>query len=192
MIFLKRNIRLENIVLDSKGNCKISNFEICVKMNKKRYDYAFNALDKNENKIDNYSPPELFVTNPEINPEINQTLDFWSLGVIIYKMLVSEFPFYIHCIEYYVEDLQDIWSESKLKNPETFIKKRRNVELDYETKELLSDLSILKKEERLGSKKNDKKIKEYSFFKEIDWQKLENGEMLPPYSPNFNVNMNNN
>ena len=59
----------------------------------------------------------------------------------------------------------------------------QELEISSEAKELI--LSLLNKDlfKRLGSLKNPKKIKEEPFFREINWEKLENGEIEPPFKP---------
>ena len=155
-------------------------------MRKNTHDYSYINLDKeNNNYIDEYSSPELF----QRQPIIIQTIDFWALGVLIYKMLTSEFPFDIRIIENIGEKFDDNLGaklqEAKLQIIEIPVKD----EIDNQTKLLLSDLSIVSKYERLGSRENVKRIQGYSFFDEIDWFKLENGEIIPPYDPNLNVNI---
>jgi hypothetical protein len=39
--------------------------------------------------------------------------------------------------------------------------------------------------ERLGNKDNNEDIKSEQFFANIEWDKLEKGELKPPIDPNF-------
>ena len=41
------------------------------------------------------------------------------------------------------------------------------------------------KNERLGTKIDNRNIKNEPFFNSIDWYKLENGELNPPINPNL-------
>lgn len=139
--------------------------------------YSFNELDLKEKKKynDEYSSPEQFYSNFDID----QSADFWSLAISIYKMLTSKYPFNICAI---FEEFEGF--------PEKSIEITENAEIDSETKELLSDLLKFHENERLGSRENFSKIKDYLFFNGIDWLKVENGEMNPPFNPNYNVTIN--
>ena len=44
-------------------------------------------------------------------------------------------------------------------------------------------LNILNHNERLGSRNLKHNIRQHSFFKGFEWDKLENGELIPPFKP---------
>lgn len=82
-----------------------------------------------------------------------------------YRMLTGHFPF-----------------------PDKNSKLSANLELEslnisVAAKVFISELLHKDKFERLGSKQNDKKIKEHSFFNGIDWLLLEKRELKPPIKP---------
>ena len=56
-----------------------------------------------------------------------------------------------------------------------------NTTISKEAHELIKELRVANPDERLGS--NNKSLKDHSFFKSIDWKKLENGELEPPFKP---------
>ena len=162
LLFLS-DLKLENILLDSNGNCKICDFGGCLDVPKLPENLKhlgkvlaiFNTLE--------YTAPE-FLNSIR---EFDHSADFWSLGIIIYKLLTNEFPFpNRNCI---------------LNNDIPNIKK---LELDPDGIEFLKGLLNKIPEERLGSKSNINNIKESPFFNDIDWTKLENKEIDPPYKPN--------
>ena len=97
---------------------------------------------------------------------IEYSVDYWRLGLIIYQMFTGKLPFL---------------NKQSILNDE--IPGLQELEISSEAKELI--LSLLNKDlfKRLGSLKNPKKIKEEPFFKEINWKKLKNGEFEPPFKP---------
>ena len=97
---------------------------------------------------------------------IEYSVDYWRLGLIIYQMFTGKLPFL---------------NKQSILNDE--IPGLQELEISSEAKELIS--SLLNKDlfKRLGSLKNPKKIKEEPFFKEINWKKLKNGDIEPPFKP---------
>ena len=55
--------------------------------------------------------------------------------------------------------------------------------ISNEAKQFISSLLIKDQFKRLGSLKNEANVKEDPFFNEINWRKLENGEIEPPFKP---------
>ena len=118
--FFKRNIKLKSFLLDTNGNCKLSNFgEIIL--------------------LDNFLRL----------PEIKDNIDYLNFGIIICQMLTGNMSF---------NDLEDFES----------------LNLTNESaKDLIKDIL----------NKQHENIKTKTFFNGIDWIKLENGEINPPFKP---------
>ena len=56
-----------------------------------------------------------------------------------------------------------------------------NATISQEAADFIAQLRDFNPAERLGA--NDKILKDHPFFKSIDWMKLENGELEPPFKP---------
>jgi len=91
--------------------------------------------------------------------------DWWSVGVIMYEMLVGYPPF---------------WSETsqetyhKIKNYKDTLKFPNDIKLSKNAKDLIERL-LSDQHTRIGAK-NVEEIKLHPFFKGIDWEKLRDGK----------------
>ena len=110
-----------------------------------------------------YAPPELI---PTLDRRLEFSFDFWTLGISIYKMLTGNYPFL---------DTESIMNDD--------IPRLQELSISNEAKEFLKNLLNKNLFERLGSKQNPKNVKQDPFFNEINWEKLENGELEPPFKP---------
>ena len=173
-----RDIKLENVLLDSNGNAKLCDFGFCRKIsNKSSYIYG----------TEKFRSPESFVGG-----YLHYSLDFWSLGICIYYMLTGEFPF---------ENEKKLSDDTKMPDMNLIIAKNhtnilnklflgRVTSIDDRFKishvacEFVSKLLNKDLEERLGNKDNNEDIKSEPFFASIEWDKLEKGELKPPIDPN--------
>jgi len=109
----------------------------------------------------NYSVPEYFINN-----ECEYSADYWGLGLLNYQMVTGNLPF---------SDAESI------KNKE--FPSLDKYPISPESKEFISNLLEKDKYKRLGSIRNPNKARDHSFFKKLDWEKLEKGELEAPFIP---------
>jgi len=114
-----RDIKLQNIMLDSEQNVKVIDFGISNFVEKGTFRKTFCGTPL-------YAAPEIILGKEYQGPEV----DIWSLGVVLYVMLTTEFPF---------ASIGDIIKERKFKDPENVSK---------ECLDLLSRMLTIKKEDR--------------------------------------------
>lgn len=77
-----RDIKLENILIDSKGNIKLTDFGLCG-IKKDKYD----MFDQRLGTI-RYSAPELLR-----GEKYNDSVDIWGIGICFFMLLTGKFPF---------------------------------------------------------------------------------------------------
>lgn len=149
---------MKNILLDKNGHCKIIESSNTRDLKKAREDY-----EKRDIKIPlssaEYTAPEIYFD------KFDYTIDFWSLGVLAFKMLTGNYPF---------QTRMNILNETL---------NLESITSSEEAKDFVNDLLNKNPDQRLGSINNSQNIKNHSFFSDIDWNLLENGGLEPPFKP---------
>jgi len=159
-----RDMKLENVLLDHNGHCRISDLGLAVVTKVKIKGYAGTP---------GYTAPEM-IKNKLYGP----SADIFSYGVMLYRMLCGSKPFKGKVDR----DLDKAVIEKKPQFPKEIFSK--------DAISLLNGLLQKKPENRLGcGEKGIQEIKEHPFFESIDWGLLEAGYIDPPFVPNkFDVN----
>ena len=147
--------------MDSNGNAKICDFGGCKRMTN-------DGLVKNITGTSLYRSPESLTSFV-----LDYSLDYWSFGICVYQMLTGEYPFDKD------EDVEDL--NYQMPDPNQKIKVENN-ELDKKACDFVSKLLIKNIQERLILKDV---IKNDSFFSQIDWNRLEKGQIEPPIKPDL-------
>ena len=157
---LYRDLKPENIMVDKNGHIKLTDFGLS-KMVKKTKEKAFTICGTPQ-----YLAPEVLSDDGYDN-----SVDWWSLGCVMYEMLTGTAPFKIPRGSYLSADLY---------------KKKVNIP-DYitpEAKDLIKQLLVPNPKKRLGyGTDGAKKIKEHQYFKDIDWDDAWNQKLTPPFIP---------
>ncbi|KAH7640780.1 calcium-dependent protein kinase c-like [Dermatophagoides farinae] len=157
-----RDLKLDNVLLDSDGHIKIGDFGMCKEgIFGSKTAHTFCGTP-------DYIAPEIIKSIP-----YSKSVDWWSYGVLLYEMLTGQAPFDGEDED---ELFQNILDHNVL-YPK-FISK--------EAKDLCKAFLVKDPQQRLGSGINDEiKIKDHPFFRRIDWIKIKNKEIQPPYKPHI-------
>jgi serine/threonine protein kinase len=154
-----RDLKPENVVLDGEGHLKITDF----------------GLAKPE--VSSNNPTHTFCGTPEyLAPEIikgkgySKSVDWWSLGILIYEMMVGLPPFYSENMN----EMYELILKSPLKFP-TFV--------PSDAQSLITALLERDEKSRLGSNGDYKEVQTHRFFGSIDWDKLFARKVTPPFVP---------
>nr|XP_033771130.1 serine/threonine-protein kinase N2 isoform X5 [Geotrypetes seraphini]XP_033771131.1 serine/threonine-protein kinase N2 isoform X5 [Geotrypetes seraphini] len=155
-----RDLKLDNLLLDTEGFVKIADFGLCKE--------GMGFGDKTSTFC---GTPEFLA--PEVLTETSYTraVDWWGLGVLIYEMLVGESPFP-------GDDEEEVFDS--IVNDEV----RYPRFLSTEAISIMRRLLRRNPERRLGaSEKDAEEVKRHPFFRQIDWDALLAKKVKPPFVP---------
>ncbi|KAL6930402.1 cAMP-dependent protein kinase subunit [Hanseniaspora guilliermondii] len=154
-----RDLKPENILLDKYGHIKLTDFGFAKYCN----DVTFTIVGTPD-----YIAAEIIQTKG-----YNKSVDWWSLGILIYEMLSGFTPFYdSNTLKTYDNILN-----APLKFPMS--KSFSNEVIDLLTKLINRDLS-----QRLGNLQNGvEDIKSHVWFQEVNWHKMYKKNIETPYEP---------
>jgi len=152
-----RDLKPENLVLDSKGFLKVTDFGFA----KEVVDKTFTLCGTPD-----YLAPEIVTGQGH-----GKGVDWWTLGILIYEMLASFPPFFDdEPIETYRKIIK-----CRIKFPRYFT---------TESKELIKSLLRAKATKRLGVIKGGaKNIRAHPWFNNFSWEGLTTFKLTPPIVP---------
>ena len=176
---IHRDIKPDNIFIDQDGHLKIGDFGLSILSNNITYPYTYKFIKKqNKENIETliglsdvgsllYVAPEV-IEKKIYGPEI----DWWSVGIIFYEMLVGFPPFWS-------KNDNDKEIGMRVKNFKKYLSIPKEVNISQEAQKLIYDF-LSESEKRLGKNGIDE-IKNHIFFKNFDWDNIR--KMKPPYVP---------
>ncbi|CAK8689328.1 unnamed protein product [Clavelina lepadiformis] len=151
-----RDLKLDNVLLDSDGHTKIADFGMC------------REHTSEQNKASTFCGTPDYIA-PEIlkGQKYSFGVDWWSSGVLLYEMLLGQSPFH-------GEEEEDLFHAIQHKQP-IYPRWMPRDAIDCVQKLLEKDFS-----KRLGVISD---VKKHKFFNSIDFALLAKRQMEPPFKP---------
>ncbi|XP_067275437.1 rhodopsin kinase grk7-b isoform X6 [Pseudorasbora parva] len=165
MNIVYRDMKPENVLLDSQGQCRLSDLGLAVEI-------PIGKTISQKAGTKGYMAPEILKQEP-----YRTSVDWWALGCSIYEMVAGRLPFRDHKEKVTKEEIvrRTLQDECKFEHKN----------FDAPSKDIIS--LFLKKniEDRLGCNGDDPR--KHEFFKSINIPRLEAGLITPPWVPKPNV-----
>lgn len=164
LAIIHRDLKLENILVDHKGHCKLTDFGLSKIGNIQAYSFCGTY---------NYIAPELIKQTG-----YNHMIDYWMLGCLIFEMLTGRPPF-------------DHKNRKTLFDAINAGCYKLSMVQDADARDLISKLLVLNPEKRLGQE-GAESVKRHQFFSSVDWDKLSQRKYESPLKSELSLNAANN
>ncbi|PAA63664.1 hypothetical protein BOX15_Mlig007846g1 [Macrostomum lignano] len=157
-----RDLKLDNLLLDARGYCKLADFGLC----KENMGYG----DRTSTFC---GTPEFLAPEVLTDPSYTRAVDWWALGVLIFEMLLGESPFP-------GEDEEEVFYS--IVNSEV----RYPSHLSAESVTIMRRLLRRNPRSRLGASEADAAdVQQQAFFRRLAWDDLLACRLSAPYVPSI-------
>lgn len=159
-----RDIKPENILMGQDGYLYLADFGLAKEMTNRDYTTSFCGTPE-------YLAPEIIQ-----NKGHHHAVDWWSIGILIYEMIVGFPPFY-HSNQ---QTMYELIEKFPVKFPDPV---KHKIPMSEEVKDLLTKLLEKDPKDRIGSEGGVDEIIAHPWFDGFDFDKLVKFELDPPMIP---------
>ncbi|KAB0399369.1 hypothetical protein E2I00_017531 [Balaenoptera physalus] len=162
-----RDIKLENILLDSNGHVVLTDFGLSKEFVADEAERAYSFCGTIE-----YMAPDIVRGGDSGH---DKAVDWWSLGVLMYELLTGASPFTVDGEKNSQAEISRRILKSEPPYPQ---------EMSAVAKDLIQRLLMKEPKKRLGCGPRDAdEIKEHLFFQKINWDDLAAKKVPAPFKP---------
>jgi len=208
--FMYRDMKPNNILLNADGHVQLADLGGVIDSRGKSIlggtDYIplfsptveENSVHQNARRMSimgtfGYMAPEMVALmneNDDVSDGYTTTIDWWSMGATMFKMLTGSKPFDVeHAINTFFELKTSFFKPDKSNGyADEYLQLFKEINIPPYMSPAAADcvkaFLNVKEPERLGSGPDGlKNIKSHPFFAGIDWDKLEHKHHIPPFIP---------
>lgn len=172
MGFVHRDVKPDNMLLDKHGHVRLADFGTCMRMDSKNLVWCDTAVGTPD-----YISPEVLESQSSasnLRKPYSNLCDWWSVGVVLYEMIVGDTPFYAESL---------IGTYGKIMDHENSLQFDPAATISKEAESLIRSF-LTNQSERLG-KNGVEEIKAHPFFKNESWNFDNIHQSVPPVIPDL-------
>ncbi|KAM3866044.1 rhodopsin kinase grk7a [Diretmus argenteus] len=170
MDIVYRDMKPENVLLDSQGQCRLSDLGLAIELPAGKTTHHMAGTGA-------YMAPEILTKS-----KYRTSVDWWALGCSIYEMVAGYTPF--KGPDSKKEKVEKEEVQRRIQNEEP---KWEHKCFDPVTKDIIQQFLKKNMDERLGMKNNMEDPRKHEWFKSVNFPRLEAGLVDPPWVPKPNV-----
>ncbi|KFO38161.1 protein kinase C iota type-like [Fukomys damarensis] len=169
---LYRNLKLDNLLLDSEGHIKLSDYCICKE-----------GLEPGDTTSTFCGTPNYLAPEIVRGEEYGFGVDWWTLGVLMYEMMVGKSPFHL------VENFDDPYENSIDYLLQVILERDTVIPhcLSIKAASILERFLNRDPKQRLGypPHRGFFDVQKHPFFLSVNWEMMERKQVVPPFKPSM-------
>lgn len=172
MGFVHRDVKPDNMLLDKHGHVRLADFGTCMRMDSKNLVWCDTAVGTPD-----YISPEVLESQSSasnLRKPYSNLCDWWSVGVVLYEMIIGDTPFYADSL---------IGTYGKIMDHKNSLQFDPEATISKDAESLIRSF-LTNQSERLG-KNGVEEIKTHSFFKNESWNFDNIHQSVPPVIPDL-------